>query len=134
MLAFGAITALLVRKEGFEAFLLNASDIWLQLILLVVLSSELLNIMTLNGHEGNYRFGLSILWGVFGLSQVIAGFQFNKAHWRMGGLVLFGVTLVKLFAYDILVLGTGAKTIAFISLGVLLLAASFLYSKFKDKF
>jgi uncharacterized membrane protein len=134
MVGFGAVTALLVRRENFEAFLLRASDLWLQLVLLAILSSELLNIMTLNGYEGNYRFGLSILWGVFGLTQVVTGFQFDKSHWRIGGLTLFGATLLKLFAYDIMVLGTGAKTIAFISLGVLLLAASFLYSRFKDKF
>lgn len=50
---------------------------------------------------------------------------------RVGAIVLFGITLIKLFFYDISHLNTIAKTIVFVSLGVLLLIISFLYTKYK---
>jgi len=56
----------------------------------------------------------------------------KKKHLRLGAIVLFGVTLLKLFFYDISHLNTIAKTIVFVSLGVLLLVISFLYNKFRD--
>ena len=46
-------------------------------------------------------------------------------------MIIFGVTLLKLFLYDIVNASNGAKTIAFISLGILLLVISFLYTKYK---
>lgn len=47
------------------------------------------------------------------------------------GITLFGVTLVKLFLFDIQGASEGARVAAFISLGVLLLVMSFLYQKLK---
>jgi uncharacterized membrane protein len=46
-------------------------------------------------------------------------------------MALFGITLVKLFFYDIASLNTISKTIVFVSLGILLLIISFLYNKYK---
>jgi len=46
--------------------------------------------------------------------------------------VLFAVTLIKLFFYDIAELDTISKTVVFLSLGILLLIISFLYNKYKD--
>ena len=51
----------------------------------------------------------------------------------MGAMVLFGVTLLKLFLYDIASMNTITKTIVFVSLGILLLIISFLYNKYKHK-
>ncbi|WP_205944086.1 DUF2339 domain-containing protein [Pedobacter sp. HDW13] len=55
----------------------------------------------------------------------------NKKHLRIGAMVLFGITLIKLFVYDIAYLSTISKTIVFVSLGILLLIISFLYNKYK---
>jgi uncharacterized membrane protein len=46
---------------------------------------------------------------------------------------LFGITLIKLFFYDIAQLDTIFKTVIFISLGLLLLVISFLYNKYKKR-
>jgi len=50
---------------------------------------------------------------------------------RITAIVLFGVTLAKLFLYDIANLTTISKTIVLVSLGILLLIISFLYNKYK---
>ena len=47
-------------------------------------------------------------------------------------IVLFAVTLIKLFFYDIADLDTISKTVIFVTLGILLLIISFLYNKYKD--
>jgi uncharacterized membrane protein len=46
-------------------------------------------------------------------------------------MVLLGVTVAKLFLYDVSDLPTIPKTILFISLGILMLIVSFLYTKYK---
>ncbi len=47
------------------------------------------------------------------------------------GIAIFGVTLIKLFIYDVSHMDTIPKTILFVSLGILLLIISFLYNKYK---
>jgi uncharacterized membrane protein len=108
-----------------------AFDYLLYISLLWVLSSELINIISLAGLSGSYKLGLSILWGAYALFLISMGLGQKKKHLRIGAIVLFGITLVKLFVYDISYLNTIAKTIVFVSLGVLLLIISFLYNKYK---
>lgn len=106
-------------------------DLFLHVTLLWLASSELIHWMDLAGSASSYKLGLSILWGVYSLMLISFGIWQKKKHLRLGAIALFGLTLVKLFFYDISHLDTIAKTIVFVSLGVLLLLISFLYNKFK---
>ncbi|TLP81625.1 DUF2339 domain-containing protein [Maribacter sp. ACAM166] len=110
-------------KVPFE-ILLHVSIIW-------IASSELLNWMDLASLEQSYKLGLSILWGLYALLLIALGIWKNKKHLRIGAIVLFSFTLIKLFFYDISSLNTISKTIVFVSLGILLLIISFLYNKYK---
>jgi uncharacterized membrane protein len=110
-------------KMGFD-LLLHLSILW-------AASSELINWLELGNSSQSYKLGLSILWGVYALLLIALGIWKNKKHLRVGAIVLFGITLVKLFFYDIADLDTIAKTIVFVSLGVLLLIISFMYNKYK---
>ncbi len=110
-------------KVPFE-LLLHTSIIW-------ILSSELITWMVIGESDQSYKLGLSILWGVYALSLIVLGIWKKKKYIRIAAIVLFGVTLVKLFFYDIASLNTISKTIVFVSLGVLLLIISFLYNKYK---
>jgi uncharacterized membrane protein len=98
-----------------------------------IASSELLHWMDLAGNHQSYKLALSILWGCYSLVIVAFGIWKNKKHLRIGAIALFGATLIKLFLYDITHLDTIAKTIVFVSLGVLLLIISFLYNKNKHR-
>jgi len=62
---------------------------------------------------------------------IVLGIWRKKKYLRIGAIALFGITLIKLFFYDLSQLDTIAKTVVFISLGVLLLIISFLYHKYK---
>lgn len=103
----------------------------LYITILWLLSSELLHILALSGLKSGYKLGLSILWGSYSLILIAIGIWKNKKYIRIGAIGLFGITLLKLFLYDITQLNTIAKTIAFVALGVLLLIISFLYNKYK---
>lgn len=106
-------------------------EILMHIAIIWVTSSELLNWMDISGSEQSYKLGLSILWGFYALLLIALGIWKKKKYLRIGAIVLFSITLIKLFFYDISSLNTISKTIVFVSLGVLLLIISFLYNKYK---
>jgi uncharacterized membrane protein len=105
----------------------------LHITILWIASSELINWLDINDSSNTYKLGLSILWGLYSLLLIILGIWKSKKYLRFGAICLFGVTLLKLFFYDLSHLNTISKTIVFISLGVLLLIISFLYSKYGNR-
>ena len=106
-------------------------DILLHAIVIWILSSEIIHFMDLSSSTQSDKLGLSIFWGIYALGLIAYGIWKGKKHLRIGAIVLFALTLLKLFLYDISHLDTISKTIVFVSLGVLLLAISFLYNKYK---
>ncbi len=108
-----------------------AFDILLHSSVVCVLSYELMLWLEVIYPHSMHKLGLSILWGSYSLGLIIMGIWKKKPHLRIAAIVLFGITLIKLFFYDISDLDTIAKTIVFVALGVLLLIISFLYNKYK---
>lgn len=104
--------------------LLHISIVW-------IASSELISWLDIIGSTAQYKLSLSILWGIYSLLLIILGIRQRKMYLRIGAMILFGITLIKLFFYDMVHLDTIAKTIVFVSLGTLLLVISFLYNKYK---
>jgi len=78
------------------------------------------------------KLGLSIFWGIYALMLIVVGIARNRKHLRVAAIVLLGVTLAKLFFYDVTDLDTIPRTILFVSLGLTLLVISFLYNKYKN--
>lgn len=110
-------------KRAF-ALVLHGTILW-------VVSSELISWMDLAGSTQSYKLALSILWGLYSVLLIVLGIIKRQKHLRIAAISLFGVTLVKLFLYDLASLDTISKTIVLVSLGVLLLIISFLYNKYK---
>ncbi len=106
-------------------------DLFLYTSILWIASSELIHWMDLLGSSDSYKLGLSILWGVYAMLIISLGIWKKKKYLRIGAIALFAGTLIKLFFYDLTYLDTISKTIVFVSLGLLLLFASFLYNKYK---
>lgn len=100
--------------------------------MLLVLTAELITWTEIFGFSDSHKLVTSIFWGVYAVGLIVLGINKNKKHLRLGAFALFAVTLVKLFFYDIADLGTISKTVVFVSLGILLLTASFLYNKYKS--
>jgi len=106
-------------------------DLLLHGVSLCIASNELIHLLDMAQIEQTDKLGLSILWGVYALFVIGLGIWKKKKHLRLGAIMLFGVTLIKLFFYDLTHLNTVSKTIVFVSLGALLLIISFLYNKYK---
>ena len=78
--------------------------------------------------------GVSVLWGLFALAAVTVGVVRRLRPLRRLGLILFLVTVIKIFFYDLARVDSFYRIIAFILLGVALLAGAFIYIKFRDRF
>ena len=106
-------------------------DIFFSILVIWILSAEMLIWLNAFNIYENNKLGLSILWGSYSLILISYGIWKSKKHLRILAIALFGITLLKLFFYDIVHLNTIRKTIVFVSLGILLLIISFLYNKYK---
>ncbi len=103
----------------------------LHTVIVWVVSAEIVNWMHTFGSNQAYKLALSIFAGFYSLFLIALGIWKSKIYLRIGAFALFGITLIKLFFYDIAQLNTIFKTVIFISLGLLLLVISFLYNKYK---
>ena len=101
------------------------------IILLATICSEFINWMDISGLKNQYKLGLTIIWGLYALALIITGIKFKRKHLRIAAILLFAVTLLKLFFYDMGMLSTVSKTIVLVLLGIILLIVSFLYNKYK---
>jgi uncharacterized membrane protein len=113
-------------QKGFE-LIVSATLLW-------ILSSEMVHWLELNGYTQAYKWAISVLFGLFAFGLIGYGIseKKNKKHLRIAAIGLFILTLIKVFAFDLIGLDTIAKTIVMVSLGILLLLISYLYTKFKD--
>jgi uncharacterized membrane protein len=136
LLAWGMYSRMALHQQSKQvrAFMIP----FLHIVVLTVLSSELTNIIVLTHPEDQYRFesishkmGYTVLWGLYSFALIAFGIMRKSKSLRISAIVLFAITLIKLFAFDIIDLSTGYKVVAFTALGILLLVVSFLYQKFK---
>jgi uncharacterized membrane protein len=77
--------------------------------------------------------GLSILGAAYGVALIATGVVANSRLNRVFGLILIGLVVVKLYAYDVWLLTRLYRTTAFIALGTLLVLGSFLYSRYRQR-
>ena len=76
---------------------------------------------------------LTIAWGLQGTALLLAGFVLRERQLRLSGLVLLGVCILKAFFYDFRQLEIVFRIFSFIVLGSLLLAVSFVYSRYREQ-
>jgi uncharacterized membrane protein len=72
---------------------------------------------------------LSAFWSFTGLAALVYGLVRDDRRFRVGGLSLLGVAIVKVYLYDLASLDEIYRVLSFIALGLLLLAAAFAYQR-----
>jgi uncharacterized membrane protein len=77
------------------------------------------------------KTGFPILWGILAFVFLIIGIRKRNKTLRIAALSLLGITILKLFLFDISNASETGKIIAFILLGILILIISFVYQKIK---
>jgi uncharacterized membrane protein len=83
-------------------------------------------------NESMVKGGLPVLWGCLAFVFLIIGIRRRIKPLRIAALSLIGITILKLFVYDIRNVSKGGKIGAFIVLGIVLLVISFTYQKIKS--
>ena len=74
--------------------------------------------------------GLSLLWTVYAAVLIVVGVARRWRWTRLAGLALLAVPVVKLFAFDSRMLEQEYRVIAFIALGLILVAGGLLYQRY----
>jgi uncharacterized membrane protein len=83
---------------------------------------------------GFRRWAVSIVWGCYGLSLLLGGLHFAKKELRMTGLLLFAITIFKIFLVDLEGSSALFRLIAFGLVGIVFLLAAYAYLKKQDTF
>jgi len=76
--------------------------------------------------------GVSAVWGAIGLGLLTLGLVRRSRAIRLAGFALFGISLAKLFLYDLAYLSSLARSLSFLAVGALLLLGGFFYQRLSD--
>jgi uncharacterized membrane protein len=139
-LTFAVSTAALWLSAKFLAPALDAAAAYVagHGILLFALSLEIGGWVTRNvgfeNQSGVQIIAISVMLTIYAVILVIVGVKAQAAIHRLLGLALVVLVVAKLYLLDVWVLGRLFRITAFLALGVLLLALSYLYSRLKPVF
>ncbi len=79
------------------------------------------------------RMALTIVWSAYATVMLAIGFRLKNRSLRFAALALFGITGVKLVAVDFAGLQQVYRIISFFVMGLLMIAASYLYHKVEKR-
>lgn len=77
------------------------------------------------------QLAISVVWLLYSMALMAAGFWRSNRGLRLIAIGLFGITILKIFLYDLSSLETGYRIVSFIGLGGILLGVSYGYQRFK---
>ncbi len=101
-------------------------------ILFVVLNIEVSAFF--HDYAGMARFAsISVLWTLFSIALMALGFIKNGHALRMISISLFAITIFKVFIIDMKNVSTPFRIISFLVLGLVLIGASYLYYRYRDR-
>ena len=72
---------------------------------------------------------VSVFWGLLGLVALYVGLRRRSRALRLGGFGLFGVSLAKIFVYDLSALSSITRALSFLAVGAVLLLGGFFYQR-----
>jgi uncharacterized membrane protein len=75
------------------------------------------------------QLALSLVWTLYATALIVLGVRRNQAGLRWQALGLFGLTLVKVFFFDLSFLSGVYRVVSSIVLGLMLVGVSFLYQR-----
>jgi uncharacterized membrane protein len=75
---------------------------------------------------------LTVLWTVYATGVILVGIWRTSTTVRLVGMALLALPVVKLFVFDVFLLDRGYRVVAFVTLGVLLLALGLAYQRYSE--
>jgi uncharacterized membrane protein len=95
-------------------------------------SGEAVDSALLSAHQQG-QMVLSVFWALVGVTVLVTGLQRDLHALRLAGLALLGVTVAKVFLFDLATLSSMYRVVSFIGLGVLLLAGAFVWQRLRPR-
>ena len=75
------------------------------------------------------QVALSMFWGIVALAAIVVGLVGDVRELRYGGLALLGLSVAKVFAYDLSELDSLYRVLSFIAVGIVLLVGAYAYQR-----
>jgi uncharacterized membrane protein len=72
---------------------------------------------------------VSAFWGLLGLAALYLGLARRSRALRRAGFAIFGVSLAKIFLYDLSALSSITRALSFLAVGAVLLLGGFFYQR-----
>lgn len=91
------------------------------------------NLLKVKDIESGRNAAMNVLWSLYAIILLAFGIQRKNRLLRLMGVGLLGITIMRLFLYGFMAMQGVYRIIAFIFMGIVLLAASFAYNKYKEK-
>jgi len=76
---------------------------------------------------------LSVTWAAYATGAIVAGIRRRYAPARYFAMVVFALTIAKVFLVDMAELERAYRIVSIIGLGVMLLATSYMYERFRHR-
>ncbi|HAV22278.1 MAG TPA: hypothetical protein DCX46_02045 [Bacteroidetes bacterium] len=86
---------------------------------------------TVDALRDQQQLSVSGIWLVYSVTLMVFGFLRASRGFRVMAIVLFGITILKIFLYDLSFLETLYRIVSFVALGVILLGVSYAYQRYK---
>src|SRR6266540_2213546 len=77
---------------------------------------------------------VSAFWGVLALASLYVGLKRRRGVLRVGGFILFAISLGKIFLYDLPSLSSVQRAFSFLAVGAVLLLGGFFYQRLSAQF
>ena len=132
-------------SAGERSTILQLLVLTANLLAIVALSLEALGYYTVKMRETGLRpedlanlklaqqLSISVIWTIYGGAMLTVGIARRSKMLRVLGLLLLGLTIFKVFLFDLSSLEKLYRIISFIVLGLILLAVSFLYQRYRQR-
>ena len=131
------------ERYSWIPLLVNLSRISLLILILMLLTSEIRDLfdhkisLLKSGSSHTdlanlQQLSLSGAWLFYSIILMVIGIWRRQQTIRISSIVLFGLSVLKIFIYDLSFLETPYRIISFLILGILLLSVSYLYNRYKD--
>jgi uncharacterized membrane protein len=98
---------------------------------------EAMQRISLQGVHTDFQRGhtvVSAFWGLLALVSLYAGLKKRRSVLRVGGFILFAISLGKIFLYDLPSLSSVQRALSFLAVGAVLLLGGFFYQRLSAQF
>lgn len=83
--------------------------------------------------ENTKRVGLSVAWSLYAALMLVVGIAWKLTSARLMSISLFAIVIFKVFLYDTANLPDFHRFVSFLTLGIVLLVAGYLYNRYKAR-